>query len=154
MLFEVCDEFFEILDGHAPRRAAAGDASEVGGMQTEFVHARFHARRHVARAGGIRGHRQSANGWFDMPAGFDGPLDYFGVVTVGRSSGWIVTHAEAIGVFLGDFQISEHRADGITFVQLDQQLFDLPAHGEETFIVALLVSTSMMSWSAATCRRP
>ena len=38
------EEFFEILDGDAARGAAAGQAGQVGGVQAQFVHARFHAR--------------------------------------------------------------------------------------------------------------
>ena len=56
------DEFLEILDGHAPRRAAAGDAGEIGGVQAEFVHARLEPRRKIACARGIRRHRQTAHG--------------------------------------------------------------------------------------------
>ena len=56
------EEFLEVLDRHAPRRAAAGDAREVGGVQAEFVHARLHPRRHEARARRMRRHRQAAHG--------------------------------------------------------------------------------------------
>ena len=65
VLLELGDEFFEILDGHAARRAAAGDAREIGGVQAEFVHARLHPRRDVARAGRMRRHRQAAHGRLD-----------------------------------------------------------------------------------------
>jgi hypothetical protein len=37
LFFEMGDEFFEILDGHAPRRAAAGHARQIGGAQAQFV---------------------------------------------------------------------------------------------------------------------
>ncbi len=62
LLFEIGEEFFKILDGHAARRAAARDAGEIGGVQTEFVHARLQARRQIARAGRIRRHGQAAHG--------------------------------------------------------------------------------------------
>jgi len=41
---------------HAPGAAPLpGYARQIGGVQAEFVHARLHARRHVARAGGVGG---------------------------------------------------------------------------------------------------
>ena len=47
---EVGDEFFKVLDGHAARRAAPGDAGKVGGMKAKFGDARLHAGGHVAGA--------------------------------------------------------------------------------------------------------
>ncbi len=65
LLLQVGDEFLEVLNGHAARRAAAGDAREVGGVQAEFVHARLEPRRKIAGTGGVRGHRQAADGRLD-----------------------------------------------------------------------------------------
>ena len=47
-----------------------------------------------------------------------------------------------------DFQITENGAHGVTFVQLHQRIYrSVRGQGVVTFMVALLVSTSMMSWS-------
>jgi len=62
LFLRVGEIFFKILDGHAAGGAAASDAGEVGGVQAQFVHARFHSRRHIAGPGGVRWHGQAANG--------------------------------------------------------------------------------------------
>ena len=62
VLLEVGDELLKILDGDPPGGAAARQAREVGRVQAQLHHARLHARGHVARADGVGGDRQAANG--------------------------------------------------------------------------------------------
>ncbi len=64
LFLEVREIFLEVLDGDAARCAAAGDARHIRRVQAQFVHARFHARRHVAGASGVRRDRQAAHGRF------------------------------------------------------------------------------------------
>src|SRR6185503_21213812 len=93
----------------------------------QFVHARFHSRRHVARAGGVRGHGKSTHHRFDgvMRWGLVG-------IAVGGSGGgartWLRNiKAEAHRVFFARFQVTEHRADGITYVLLHEPFLDAAA---------------------------
>ena len=62
LLFDVRDESFKILDGHATGRATAGDARHVGGAQAEFVHPGLEPGREVARTRRVRRHGQTAHG--------------------------------------------------------------------------------------------
>ena len=155
VLLEVGDELLEILDGDAPAGAAAGKPGQVGGVQAQFVHARLHARRHVAGAGGVGRHGQAAHGRlhrFLRAAPWRGRC---GAACVGSavasSVGAGASRPEPRGVFRAGFEVTQHGADGIAFVQLRRGTFRTrPGQGEVTFMVALLVSTSMMSWSAST----
>ena len=128
VVLELGEKFLEVLDGHAPRRAAAGDAREVGGVQAEFVHPRFHPRRHEARSGGVRRHRQSAHGRLDagffrcacgrrgVAVGFFGDRHRRGRIKPGTP-----------GFFVGDFEKAEGRADGVALPDLHEQLRHLPS---------------------------
>jgi hypothetical protein len=68
MFVEAGDVFFEILDSHASRRAAAGHARQIRRVQAKFVHARLEPRRKIARTRRICGNRQTAHGRLHAPA--------------------------------------------------------------------------------------
>ena len=124
---EIGDELLEVLDRDAAGGAAAGDARQIGRVQTEFMHARLHARRHVAGAGGIRRDRQTAHGRlhaFPDAVGRN-PIRIGIAVSVAVARRGI--QSETRGIFLAGFEITEHRADGIALAQFDQEFLDLAA---------------------------
>ena len=97
-------------------------------MQTQFHHARFHARRHVAGTGGIGRDRQTPHSWLNSLShgfrmGFANGIGIglgFVAILVGHRS----VQTEAGGILLAGFEIAEHRTDGIAFVKLDQEFLD------------------------------
>ena len=97
-------------------------------MQSQLIHARLHAGRHVAGAGGVRRHRQAPHRRLDhMPfAGCalgSGLGDGFGRRRGLRRRGGV--QAEPSRNFLADFQITQHRADRVTFIPFDEPLLDV-----------------------------
>ena len=66
LLVEVLHETFEVLDGDASARTAAGHPGEIGGAESEFRHTRLHARRKISGAAGVGGNGEA----FDRRFGF------------------------------------------------------------------------------------
>src|ERR1043166_6287946 len=121
------DEFFEVLNGYAASGAAAGQAGEVGGVQAEFHHAGFHARRHITGAGRVRRHGQPADRRLHALARRLG-LQLGGGAGAGFRSfpvflrRWGI-ETEACGVLFAGFEVTEHRADRVALIKFDQELF-------------------------------
>ena len=61
MFVEAVEEILEILDCHASRGAAAGDAGEVGRVEAKLVHPRFHPWRDIGLAPARRRYWQTTN---------------------------------------------------------------------------------------------
>ena len=128
LLFQMRDEFLEVLHGDAARRAAAGDAREVGGVQTEFVHARLEPGRKIARALGVGRHGQTAHGGLH-PAAADIDFRLGNAFGLGAFRRHMNVQAQPRGLFLGGLDLPEHRADGVAFIELHGEFLHAPAAG-------------------------
>jgi hypothetical protein len=132
MLLEAGDELFEILHGDTAGGTATSQTRKVRRVQAEFGHASFHAGRDIAGAGSVCGHGQAANGRLNSLRAAVRILGA-GAVRMDRClvfcwSRWRI-ETEPGGVFLARLEMTEHRADGITFVQLNQEFLDCARAG-------------------------
>ena len=134
MAVEVFHEPLEILDRDASARAAAGHAGQVRGAEPEFDHARLHARGQIGGPAGVGGNGQALDRRFDFVRVRDFGLGCaFFLRLLGspgrhgthrlrrRFLGFEITHA--VGVLLGNIEVSKDGADRVTFT-LDRAEFD------------------------------
>jgi hypothetical protein len=120
------DEPLKIFNGHPARRAAARHARQIGGVQAEFIHARLEPRRKIARARRVRRHGQTAHGGLNaiLAAVRVRRVNVIGVAGFRRRGN---VQAGQHDFLLGGFNLAEHRADGVAFVQLRGDFCNAPA---------------------------
>ena len=114
---KILKEAFEIVDGNAPTRTAAGHSGEVGGMETEFGHTCLHAGREETGSARVGWHGQTTHGGSHFFLGGAGLLLAGGISLLGLllgRRGRRVMETESLGIRIADFQITECRPDCIT----------------------------------------
>ena len=134
-----------------PAAPLPGQARQVGGVQTQFHHARLHARGHVTGARGICRDGQATDGRLTRSSVLSSASDLWRQRRFLRVSspalvGGASRPRRAASCSLAS-RYPKTGADGIALAGPEpRDRSTRPGQGEATFIVALLVSTSMMSW--------
>ena len=125
MHFEVGEKTFEVLDRHPTRRPAAGNARKIGRVQPELIHPRLHPGRHVIGPRHVGRYRQTANRRFNpmsLAVQGAGPVVREAIGFRLDRRGHIKSQLRRI--FLARLEVTQHRADRITLVQIHQPVFD------------------------------
>src|ERR1041385_283839 len=112
MPLEIRDELFEILNRDSTGGAASWKAGQIGSVQSKLHHPRLHPRRHIARAGGVGRHRQTADGrlHLSLAARFSGEFR-----SVGRLFGFAILlrgrgiEAKTRRILCGSFHVTKDR---------------------------------------------
>jgi hypothetical protein len=89
-------------------------------MESKFGHPRLHARRQVSGSSGVCGYRESLDGRLNLAGCGLGRTALH--LLPARSLLRLLIEPQAAGLFRGDFDISENRADRIALTFLDKDL--------------------------------